>query len=212
MSERSQERSVTTDLGIRIIYDDVGDTTSAEVLLFIPGALGFASSDYAPQVAELGKHFRVLAMDPRGYGRSRPPQRDFPLDFLRREAQDAVAVAEHALRGGCAGQVTVCGWSDGANAAVLFAAERPDLTKRVVMWGGNAFVTQQDVDLYRAEVDTSHWPSEMSAPLIDVYGAEGLQSMWTAWIEAMDAIRRDVPDGDICKAEAGMVCTVFSWL
>lgn len=32
----------------------------------------------------------MVGWDPRGYGRSRPPDRDFPPDFFERDAKDAV--------------------------------------------------------------------------------------------------------------------------
>lgn len=32
----------------------------------------------------------MVAWDPRGYGYSRPPDRDFPVDFFERDAKDAI--------------------------------------------------------------------------------------------------------------------------
>lgn len=32
----------------------------------------------------------MVGWDPRGYGQSRPPDRDFPPDFFERDAKDAV--------------------------------------------------------------------------------------------------------------------------
>ena len=52
---------------------------------------GSGSTDFAPQLQNLNKkRFTVVAWDPRGYGQSRPPDRDFPLDFFERDAKDAV--------------------------------------------------------------------------------------------------------------------------
>ena len=36
----------------------------------------------------------LLAWDPPGYGKSTPPQRTFPLDFLERDAKEAAAFME----------------------------------------------------------------------------------------------------------------------
>ena len=203
-------RSLTSPDGAKIVYSDLGDSCCKEILLLLPGALGFAESDFTPQCLDLKADFRVLAVDPRGYGRSRPPQRDFPTSLLRRDARDAAAVTEHALGVG-GGRVTVCGWSDGANSAVMFAAERPDLTKRLVMWGGNACITKVDMDCYEASKDTSKWSPRMVAPLLKEYGPEQLQSMWTAWLTAMEAIHRSTPDGDICKSDAMSVSVSMAY-
>ena len=74
----------------RVHYEDRG---TGPALLLIPGALGSARTDFGPQLEELPAHFRVIAADPRGYGRSRPPERDFPLDFLERDAAGMAALA-----------------------------------------------------------------------------------------------------------------------
>ena len=34
----------------------------------------------------------MVSFDPRGYGESRPPVRDYPLDFYHRDAADGVAI------------------------------------------------------------------------------------------------------------------------
>lgn len=41
----------------------------------------------------------MVAWDPRGYGHSRPPDRDFPMDFLERDAKDAVDLMKVGLLG-----------------------------------------------------------------------------------------------------------------
>ena len=59
------------------------------MLLCIPGALGSTQSDFAPQLRDLSKNFTVVAFDPRGYGKTIPPWRDFPSTFFERDADDA---------------------------------------------------------------------------------------------------------------------------
>lgn len=41
----------------------------------------------------------MVAWDPRGYGRSRPPDRDFPVEFFERDAKDAVDLMKVGLLG-----------------------------------------------------------------------------------------------------------------
>lgn len=38
--------------------------------------------------------FTIVAWDPRGYGKSIPPVRDFPPDFFERDAKDAVELMQ----------------------------------------------------------------------------------------------------------------------
>ena len=121
--------------GARLHYEDIGD--GAPVLL-LPGALGTGRSDFAPQLEGLPRRgLRVIAPDPRGYGRSRPPERRFPPDFYQQDALDAAALME-AL--GCAAYA-VGGWSDGAIGGLLLALACPQRVTRLAVWGGNAYVT-----------------------------------------------------------------------
>ena len=65
--------------------------------LFLSGS---TRTDFAPQLEKLNKEkYTVYAFDPRGYGRSIPPTRDWPLLFLQRDAEDAVTLMKVSLIG-----------------------------------------------------------------------------------------------------------------
>ena len=76
--------------GVDLHYEKNGDSTDA--VLCLPGALGSTQSDFGPQLKALSADFTVVAFDPRGYGKSIPPKRDFPLDFFQRDASDGAAL------------------------------------------------------------------------------------------------------------------------
>ena len=40
---------------------------------------------------------QVVSFDPRGYGQSRPPRRDFPVDFYQQAADDATRTRTRTL-------------------------------------------------------------------------------------------------------------------
>lgn len=42
-------------------------------------------------------------MDPRGFGKSIPPERDWPLEFLQRDAEDAIELVKVSLYITCDG-------------------------------------------------------------------------------------------------------------
>lgn len=45
-------------------------------------------SDFKPQIEGLDKSkFTVVVMDPVGYGKSRPPNRTFDVDFYKKDAK-----------------------------------------------------------------------------------------------------------------------------
>lgn len=43
---------------------------------------------------------------------------------------------------------SLLGWSDGGITALVAAARNPDLINKMVVWGANVFVSQQDLKLY----------------------------------------------------------------
>ncbi|XP_020511095.2 valacyclovir hydrolase isoform X1 [Labrus bergylta] len=178
--------------GVDLYYEQTGGGKHA--LLLLPGALGSTRTDFGPQLKSLNKEcFTVIGWDPRGYGRSRPPERDFPLDFFERDAKDAVDLMK-ALG---FGKFSLLGWSDGGITALIAAARFPDLINRMVVWGANAFVTQQDLQLYEGIRDVFKWSARMRQPLEEVYGAETFAKNWGAWVDGFAQFSKR-PEGSIC--------------
>lgn len=76
--------------GQTINYIKVGD--GEKKILCFPGALGTIWSDFKPQVESLDRNkLTVIAWDPPGYGQSRPPSRNFNLEFYKNDAEAAFA-------------------------------------------------------------------------------------------------------------------------
>ena len=175
-------------------------------LLCLCGALGTAETDFGPQLAGLSDERTVVSFDPRGYGASRPPVRDFSdTGFWRQDAQDGVALMAALGHE----RYHVCGWSDGAISAVILAADdaiaAAGHVDRLAIWGGNCYISEDDMAYYEAVRDVSRWSKRMRASLEPVYGgAEGLQDMWDAWYGALATLYEE-GGGEICTAEAATV-------
>lgn len=187
--------------GARLHYEDLGD---GPPVLLLPGALGTGRSDFAPQLEGLPRRgLRVIVPDPRGYGRSRPPERRFPPDFYQQDALDAAALME-AL--GCAAYA-VGGWSDGAIGGLLLALACPRRVTRLAVWGGNAYVTPADIDLYETTRSVSDWSPRLAAPMLAMYG-DGFQALWTRWCDAQRRLLE--AGGDLCRERLGdIACPTF---
>lgn len=57
----------------------------------MPGALGSIWTDFTPQIKGLNKDlFTLIAWDPPGYGKSIPPNREFPVNFYEKDADTAL--------------------------------------------------------------------------------------------------------------------------
>ena len=65
----------------------------AYVFLYLYPLPGSSVTDFMPQLTGLDANkYTVICFDPQGYGRSRPPDRNWPLLFLQRDAHDAAAL------------------------------------------------------------------------------------------------------------------------
>jgi len=109
----------------QIYFETSGD---GEPLLLLHGGFGTVE-DFAFQTPELAKHFKVVAFERPGHGRSADDgepfsfnrMTDYTIDFM-----DSLGLKAANL----------VGWSDGAAVALLVAIARPDLVKRIVSVGG----------------------------------------------------------------------------
>jgi valacyclovir hydrolase len=153
-------------------------------LLLVPGALGTGAGDFERQIgwfAERG--FEVIAPDPRGYGRSRPPERDFPLDFYDRDAADMftlMAALGHE-------HFAVMGWSDGANIAAIMAAEKSQTVTKLVVFGGQSFLTPEEIEAFNAIRKISAWSPKAAQAMRAVYG-DGLDGLWDRYVDGQVAL------------------------
>ncbi|XP_059508408.1 LOW QUALITY PROTEIN: valacyclovir hydrolase [Stegostoma tigrinum] len=179
--------------GVHLHYQQTGKGDHAVLLL--PGALGSGQTDFGPQLKSLNKErFTVVAWDPRGYGHSIPPQREFPLDFFHTDAKDAVGLMQ-ALH---FKKFSLLGWSDGGITALIAASKYPGLIHKLVVWGANAFVTQGDIKIYNAVRDVSTWSENMRKPMVEMYGADYFAKTWAAWVDGIIQIEKET-NGNICK-------------
>ena len=187
--------------GVRLHYEDIGDGLP---LLLLPGALGTGQSDFAPQLEALPQRgLRVIAPDPRGYGQSRPPEREFPPDFYQQDVHDFVALMETL---GCS-TYAVGGWSDGAIASLLLTLTYPQRVTRMAAWGGNAYVIREDIDAYETTRNVSDWAPRAAAPMQAMYG-DDFQALWTRWCDAQQALLK--AGGDLCRNRlADITCPTF---
>lgn len=180
--------------------------TATETVLCLPGALGTGPSDFQHLLqGGLGSQFKVIALDPRGLGGSTTGtsdstkiERDYPPDFYIRDALDAGAVmAELGYD-----KYHVMGWSDGANTAVHLAAhpETREAVKKLVIWGGNANVTQGDCEAWESLRSIENWSDRMRNDKAAIHGG----------LEQLQALNEKATDGWISlytdPQKAGDVC------
>ncbi|XP_043764583.1 valacyclovir hydrolase isoform X1 [Cervus elaphus] len=179
--------------GVHLHYLRTGDGERA--ILLLPGMLGSGETDFGPQIENLNKKlFTVVAWDPRGYGHSRPPDRDFPVDFFERDAKDAIDLMKTLNFK----KVSLLGWSDGGITALIAAARYPSYVSKMVIWGANAYVTEQDSEIYQGIRDVSKWSERTRKPLEALYGFDYFARTCEKWVDGIEQFKH-LPDGSICR-------------
>ena len=190
--------------GVPIYYEKYG--SGVHPILCMPGALGSTCTDFPPQMEYFGRqggHYTVVGYDPRGYGKSRPPSRQFTTNPLiyETDAHDAVGV----MRSLGFDKFSLLGWSDGGVSAIIAAANYPQHITKLVVWGANAYVSEDDVRLVQAVRDISKWSPRMREPMERLYG-EDFPTLWSAWTDSFIGLYDDKErKGDLCIQEVKKV-------
>jgi valacyclovir hydrolase len=176
--------------GIRLHFEQRGQGAP---LLLIPGSLGTGATDFGPQLEEVSPDFLVIAPDPRGYGQSRPPERDFPIDYLQRDADDMWEL----MRVLGYPSFNVAGWSDGATSALLLTITHPASVLKMAIWGASSYISREDLEMIERTRSIAHWSPRMRKSLETVYG-ESLQRLWNGFCDWAHNIYQG--GGEICRA------------
>ena len=115
-------------MDIRLSFTEAGNGAP---LVLLHGN-GEDSTYFAPHIAGLAQHFRVIALDTRGHGKS--PRGHAPFT-IRQFAQDLKDFLDEQ---GIA-RANLLGFSDGGNIALNFALEHPQRVDRLILNGANLF-------------------------------------------------------------------------
>lgn len=117
--------------------------------LFLLHGNGGSIEAFAKEIPELSKHFRIIAMDTRGQGKSTDISKE-PLTY-RKFADDVKRLADELKLK----KINIFGWSDGGNTALEFAIKYPGQTNKIITSGANVFpagVGQNEVEAMKRDV------------------------------------------------------------
>ncbi|KAK0099161.1 hypothetical protein PV326_004320 [Microctonus aethiopoides] len=187
-----QEKKINVN-GININHVITGEGNHPVLLL--PGALGSVWTDFKPQLENLDKtKLTLVAWDPPGYGKSRPPDRTFPENFFERDAcyaHDLMTTLRFS-------KFSLIGWSDGAITSLILAAKNPQNVQKLILLAANSYISPEEMKIYKGIMNIDTWSERMRAPLLAMYGEDYFRKTWKAWVMAMMKLY-EKNNGDICK-------------
>lgn len=129
MPEQKEYGFVTMDDGVKIEYGIYGDL-NAEPIVLLPCNGGEMHNLDGSVLPELARHFKVIAVSPRGTGNSGRGECELTFE---REAQDLACMLDEMG----IGKAHFFGYSDGGNLAIVFAVNYPDRVLSLVPVGAN---------------------------------------------------------------------------
>ena len=121
--------------GISIYYETYG---KGEPLLLLHGNSS-SIKIFDKQIPELARHFKVIAVDTRGQGKSSEDGKRYTYDLF---AADMNALLNQLQLD----SVNIVGWSDGGNTGLIMAMQYPAKVKKLVTMGANVFIDTSVVE------------------------------------------------------------------
>jgi len=143
----------------KIYYEEYGKGTP---LILLQGGMG-SIGDFALCIPELSKHFRVIAPDTPGQGRSELAD-SMSYDLMAAYISKLVDILK-------LDSAYVIGWSDGGNTGLILGNNRPDKVKKVLAAGANYKLSGYPSILN----DTSDWEKELRSPEFEIKNKEAIK-------------------------------------
>lgn len=179
----------------RIYYEEEGQ---GEPVLVLPGWAGNIA-EFLPLRQSLAAHYRVIAANPPGSGKSEPQPREYTANYFREDAESVLALLDELA----ATPAHVIGFSDGGELSLLMAEIRPDAVRSVVSWGaaGHIAAPPEMLEAMDHLVDDPIPPlREFSEYLKVAYGEDNARVMTHSFANALRGIIE--AGGDISRAQA----------
>jgi valacyclovir hydrolase len=187
----------------RIYHEQDGE---GEPVLMMPGWAG-SISELQLIRHSLAPHFRVIAADLPGSGRSQPQPREYASTYLHDDAETFLAL----LADQDAMPAHLIGFSDGGEIALLMATMRPEAVRSVVTWGaaGRLVAPPGMLDAFYNLIDDPIPPlRDFAQYLTTTYGEDNARLMARSESNALRAIIES--GGDLSRSRAGSIsCPVL---
>ena len=125
------------------------DQSGRAPIVLIHGATNDSHGDWDSAAPELGRHYRVFALDCRGHGRSNNPG----MSYSFRELADDIAAFVGAMG---YERAHIIGHSNGGNVALVTLMEHPQVVQTAILQAANAYVTRYLIEREPRVFDPEH--------------------------------------------------------
>ena len=158
-----------------IYYEEYG---SGLPLLLFHGGFG-SIQDFQKVIPKLAKHFRVIAVDSPGHGRSEQAD-TLSFDLMADYYSNMIDLMN-------LDSVNIVGYSDGGITALLLAAKRPDKVKKIIASGVNSRMDEinSEVIEYLKLINPAFIESNQKEWLVDYQNKSPDKDKWKKYVTDM---------------------------
>ncbi|HKB96479.1 MAG TPA: alpha/beta hydrolase, partial [Rhizomicrobium sp.] len=82
---------------------------------------------------------------------------------------------------------SILGWSDGANIGTLMAAKKPERVTKLVVFGGQSFLTAQEIAAFNHIRKITAWSPRAAEAMRAIYG-DDLDELWDRYVGGQEAL------------------------
>ncbi|CAI5441928.1 unnamed protein product [Caenorhabditis angaria] len=184
MTESDYEEGFQLVNDINIGYSKYGN--GPNYILCVCGAVGCYAKDWP---LKLMKHFpadyvTIVAIDPPGYGTSRPPDRVQEINRCMKDSEYCLGLMQ-ALN---LVPFTIMGWSEGARTSVHVAAKGKEKVNRMILLAGATKVNKLGALAFKGMRETNHWLPNARQPYLDFYPESYLRTQWAALCDVVQQV------------------------
>ncbi len=170
--------SIVISTGATLHYEEWNAQAEGVPVVVIHGMLGTATVNLEETNQFLANEgFHVIAPTLRGYGKSLPKPRDFPIGFYRRDTDDVLAFLD-ALN---ITQCHIAGYSDGGEIALMGAGLQPKRFVSASSWGAVGFFGEAMRPVAQRLVN-GEWIKPFE---IEMHDIKNVMQFATQWVRAI---------------------------
>jgi len=185
--------------GIKVWFERIG--SGPNVVLLIPGPIGTPKTDFNELIDSEDEidfdKFTVIAVDPPGQGKSRPPQRKYGKELYNIDCEAYHQVMKHLS----INAYSIVGWSEGAKVALLMAIRYPTEVEALVLVGITYYMSNRNIASLKANQSVDKWPKSKIEDYLRGYDSkEEIQKQWTRYLNFAEFYNQYFPE-DIFKGK-----------
>ena len=138
---------------------------------------GSIDTDIRSLINNLDKRkYTIVALDPTGYGKSRPPARDYKLGVGLYKLDADISVELMKKLG--FPSFSFMGWSDGGRVGLVAAINYPGAIDKLITWGSAPVVTSRQQMALESSRNLQVWDRVRRDAFFAAYGEEEAKEMW----------------------------------